>query len=478
MRRAFIICVAMLLSAYGTLSAQMVRGGGANFEGVRLSAVNIEHNDGMLRIAMNMELGGKHLHTDYATIYTPMLYNGDNSIELQSVGVFGHNHYYTTLREEHRRIASIPDEWRLRRRDLPASVDYYVEVEFEPWMNGADLAVVEELYGCNDRLVAVADVVVAEYSEPMIVPTYIFVLPERVESSVHHASSSAQVDFPISKAVIDPNFNSNRTEIALLDGSLDSLSSDKNIVVTSLVVRGSASPEGAKAFNAELAHERADALVQYINEHYNIPNGVLTTYYDTNHWADVRSWVAQSDVANRQAVMQLIDRYSTSDNLNAMLRERYPEVYELLLAEYYPQLRSASYDVEYDVKSYEDIDRIVAVAMSAPMTLTSDELAMAATKVNQSSPEFDNIIMAIVAKTPNAAAANINAANVLMRRGELLRAERHLAKAGTSAEADYARAIYALHMGNYGEAKRLLKHVEKSIGRAATILRELESVGL
>jgi predicted Zn-dependent protease len=85
--------------------------------------------------------------------------------------------------------------------------------------------------------------------------------------------------------------------------------------------------------------------------------------------------------------------------------------------------------------------------------------------------------MAIVAKTPNSPVANINAANVTMRRGELERAERHLAKAGTSADADYARALYALHMGNYSEAKHLLKRVGTKVSHAATRLDELTKAG-
>lgn len=477
MRRAFFLSAVMLLCLSGVVSAQVTHQKKENFEGVRISNVELKHVDGMMHITMSMEFGSKNIHTDYATIYTPMLYNGDANIELQSVGVFGHNHYYSTLRREHHHITAIPDEWCLRRRDLPARVNYVAEVEYEPWMNGAALVVVEQYYGCNDELLALGEVVIDEYTEPMIVSTYIFVLPEEVVSGVHHASSSAQVDFPVNKAVIDPNFNGNSREIAILDKSLDSLSADKNVVVTRIVVRGSTSPEGGHAFNDELAHARANALVAHISQHYNIPSGVLATYYDTDHWADVRTWVAQSDIANRQEILNLIDSHSTSANLNAMIMERYPEQYQLLLDEYYPSLRNASYDVEYDVTEYEDIDRIVAVAVTAPMSLTADELTMAASKVDQSTPEFDNIIMAIVAKTPDSASANLNAANVMMRRGELQRAARHLAKAGTSAEADYARALYALHMGNYDEAKHLLKRVESKIGCAAKILDKIEQAG-
>ena len=85
--------------------------------------------------------------------------------------------------------------------------------------------------------------------------------------------------------------------------------------------------------------------------------------------------------------------------------------------------------------------------------------------------------MTIVTKAPNKPAANINAANVAMRRGELQRAEHHLAKAGTSAEADYARALYAIHMGDYSEAKHLLKRVESKVAHASKLLNKIEQAG-
>ena len=475
MRKIFTLCVMLLGMA--TLATAQSAPRRDNFEGVRLSNANIVHQQGMLKISITMEFGGKHLRTDHATIYTPVLYNGSNNIELQSVGIFGRNHYYAMLRDKHPRLMSIPADWCLRRGDLPASVDYYAEVEYEPWMNGAYLAIFEQLYGCNDELLAVGDIVIDEYREIDLEPIYLFVLPERVECGVSHVSRSAHIDFPVCKSVIDPNFHGNRQEIAIIDSSLDSLSGDSNLVVTRLVVRGSASPEGGVALNDELAHERAAALVKHIKQHYNIPQGVLATYYDTNHWADLRAWVAKSDIAERQALLRFIDENSKSPNFNAMLMERFPKQYQQLLDDYYPSLRNASYDVEYDVKNFVDVDRIVAVAATAPMTLSVNELNVAATTLSEACPVFDNVIMAIVAKTPNDPAANINAANVAMRRGDLRRAEYHLAKAGTSAEADYARALYALHMGDYGEAKHLLKRLESKISHASKLLNKIEQAG-
>ena len=449
----------------------------SDFQGAKISNVALKRSGEMLRITMNVELGSKHMRTNCATIYTPVLYNDGNEIALQSVGVYGRNHYYAMLRDE-KRHSSVPLDWQLRHKDLPAEIDYVAEVEYEPWMNGADLSLVEQVYGCHNKLISVGDIIVGEYSEPTIVPTYLFILPERVESGVTHYARNAHVDFPVNVATIDPNFNSNRHEIAIIDGNLDSLRTNANVVITKVVVRGSASPEGGQSLNTELAEERADALVKHIREHYNVPGSVLTTLYETNQWADVRAWVEQSNLKNRNGVVQLLSSNVALDRLNTMLMERYPEEYEHILTQFYPSLRRAEYDIEYDVKNYKDIEHIVAVAISSPATLSTDDLTTAASQLNESSPEFDNVILTIVAKNPNDTTANINAANVAMRRGELRHAERYLSRAGNSAEADYARALYAIHQGNYGEAKRLLKRVEGKVAHASKLLTKLNQLGL
>lgn len=448
-----------------------------NFEGVRLSNIEMKRSGDMLHISMTMELGSKHMRTNSATIYTPVLFHASDEITLQSVGVYGRNHYYAMLRaEEHQHV--VPLDWQLRRKDLPARIEYFANVEYEPWMNGAHLAVVEQAYGCYNKLIGAGDVVVGEYVEPTIVPTYLFILPERVESGTTHYTRTAHVDFPVRVATIDPNFNGNRNEIKMINSNLDSLQGNDNVIITKFVVRGSASPEGGQALNTELAHERANALVKLISSHYNIPRGKLTTLYETDHWAEVSQWVEQSNLTNRKGIIKLIESQSDHEQLNTKLMEQYPEEYERILKEFYPTLRMAEYDIEYDVTSHQNIDEIVAVAVSSPSTLTSDELTMAASRLNQSSPEFDNVILTIVAKKPNDATANINAANVAMRRGELKHAEKYLLRAGTSAEADYARALYAIHMGNYSEAKHLLKRVSSKVAHASKLLNKLDKMGL
>lgn len=474
MKKILILIAALGIVANATAQKSLHH---SNFEGVRVSNVGLTHKGDTLHIEMIMELGSKDIRTTRATIYTPVLFNGDNELVLPSVGVYGRSHYFTMLRaEEHHH--TIPLDWQLRHKDLPAEVAYQTDVEYMPWMNGAELALVEQMYGCHNKLVAIGDVVVGEYSEPVIVPTYIFVIPEMELSGTTPYTRTAQIDFPQNVAVIKADFDKNGEAIATINTLFEDLSQSSDTTINSLWVNASVSPEGGKEFNDELVEARAAALINHIRTLIDIPDATIMVDYYTNNWEKVRAWVTQSTLPHREAIAELIDENIDSENLNEIIAERYPKEYHTMLTKFYPTLRLAEFRVDYDVKNYREVERIIAIARTEPESLSDDELNTAAANLDQTSPEFENVVMAIVAKHPNDATANLNAGNVKMRRGELRHAEHYLKRAGTSAEADYARALLAIHTGNYNEAKRLLKRVDKRITHAATLLEKIEEAGM
>lgn len=474
MKRILLLIASVALA--GQVWAEGTRLSG-DFEGVRVSNVELSHQGDMLNISMMMELGSRNIKSDRATIYTPVLYNGDNEITLPSAGVYGRNSYFTMLRaEEHH--GNLPYDWQLRRKDLPAEISYVADVEYEPWMNGSRLALVEQVYGGYHKIIAVGDVIIGEYREPTVVPIYLFIIPERVVSEGKSYTHTGEIWFEQNESTINPHFGKNKNELSALNMLLDSLSNNPNATVKHLEIEGSASPEGEMKFNTELAHERAAVLLAQIRGYVNVPNRVLTMCYNTDNWSAVSDWVAKSNITNRDAIVKLLSSKLSHEALNTALMERYPKEYQTILDKCYPALRTAKYVMEYATEIYSDVDRIVAIAATAPSTLNNEELNIAAANLDEQSPEFERVVLAIVAREPNNEAANINAANVSMRRGELNHAERYLKRAGTSAEADYARAMHAILKGHYGEAKRLLTKVSNKIAHAATLLQELEKAGV
>ena len=76
---------------------------------------------------------------------------------------------------------------------------------------------------------------------------------------------------------------------------------------------------------------------------------------------------------------------------------------------------------------------------------------------------------------PENPSANLNAASVALRRGELQRAERHLAKAGDSPEAVYDRGVLAFKLGDEESAVALFQAAaDRGLEAAKDMLRQMQ----
>lgn len=391
-------------------------------EGMRISDVAIEHDGDMLYVEMRMELQASHIKGRRARVYTPILYHSSKSIDLPSVGVFGREHYYVDKRQK-LLVEDVPDEWRLRRRDLPAVVSYYAAIPYEQWMNGATLRVEETLYGCCNRIEAFGEVIVAEYREWVFNPEYVDVKPTMMSQK---EVSNAYVDFPLMDANIDPKFSDNAVELALIDKFFASFG-DKSKQLGSIHIVGYASPDGEYQANAELAQHRAEALRTYIMKLGNYPPTIFILNSVSEDWEGVVEWLNGSTLKNREAIIEIIKSDMAPDEKEHAISSRYPQEFEVMLEECYPPLRRATYVVDYKVSS-ESLD---------------------------------------------ATSKSINAANAAMRRGDLTSAKSYLQSAGTSPLADYARALYAIHVGNLKEGVALLNKVKSSVPQATKLLNEL-----
>ena len=74
----------------------------------------------------------------------------------------------------------------------------------------------------------------------------------------------AHLDFPVSKAVIQPEFMNNHKELMNIHAMFDKIQNDKNLTVTGISIEGFASPEGPLKFNEQLSQKRAEALKNYL----------------------------------------------------------------------------------------------------------------------------------------------------------------------------------------------------------------------
>ena len=149
------------------------------------------------------------------------------------------------------------------------------------------------------------------------------------------------------------------------------------------------------------------------------------------------------------------------DAKDARIRRRYSRDYAFLLKEVYPALRHSDYKIDYNVRTFTSLDDILRVLSEDPRKLSLSEFYRAAQSMTPGSPEYNEVFETAVRLYPADPAANLNAANTAMSRGDLDAAARYIAKAGDSPEAVYASGILAALRGDYTAALPLMQRAAK-----------------
>ena len=173
----------------------------------------------------------------------------------------------------------------------------------------------------------------------------------------------------------------------------------------------------------------------------------------------------------------MIDNDMEPDAREQELKKRYPADYAYLYRKVYPGLRHSDYAVRYHVRTYTDVAEIRRLMKTEPQKLSLQELFLVAQDCVTGSDEYNEVFEIAVRMFPNDETANLNAANTAMGMGDLKNALRYLEKAGDSAEAAYARAVYAALNTDYDMAARLFDGArQKGIGEAVDALKQLEEI--
>ena len=246
--------------------------------------------------------------------------------------------------------------------------------------------------------------------------------------------------------------------MAKIVATIDSVRNDNDITVTTLTIKGVASPEGDYKNNERLAKGRTEALKSYVDNLYHFGADFIVTDYEPEDWAGLRKYVAGSNLAHKREILQIIDDQTLDiDIKDRRIQVRYGDEYIFLLNEVYPTLRRSDYRIEYTVCSYNDVETIRKIMTTTPYKLSLSEMYMLAQTMEPGSDEYNEVFETAVRLYPNDETANLNAANAAMGRNDLRHAERYLTHAGNSAEAVYARGILAALRGDKESAERLIR---------------------
>lgn len=440
--------------------------------GITVSDPEIHHSGSYMIVDMALNLRGLSVRADRAVVITPRLVNGNDSIDLPSVGIYGRTRYYQYVRSGAGMLTG-PDETSYRASECPDSIAYNSIVAYQDWMNGATLSLHRSDYGCCSTLLSHRGTPISLYNEDFF-PVLVYVTPAAEATKSRSVQGSAFIEFPVNQTVIDPTFRSNSMELGKISATIDSVRADSDATITQVWLKGYASPEGSYERNRDLAIGRTDALMQYLRRLYSFDAGIISTAHEAEDWDGLRRYVGESQLGHRENILAIIDEETDPDARELAIRRRYPADYAILLRDCYPALRHTDYRIAYIIRSYDDPAEIYRVMHESPQKLSLNELNLVASQFEPGTEEFSEVFETAVRMFPTDPTANLNAANAAMRRDDLASAARYLTRAGNSAEAVYARAALAIRNKDYDTARSLLTEAQSlGLPQATLTLDEL-----
>ena len=467
------ILFAMSLPLAVSLSAQELAGSQVQIDN---KAVTLGE-DTQLLVGMDVTLpADMKVDANGVLALTPILVEKDGANKaLPAIYVYGRTRQLVA-----ERTGKIPaDAFQIVRRDNGdvQTIRYTARVPYENWMNGSDLKMLGTISGCADcmqeeNLAYISPVLIERYVPQ---PVIAFVKPA-AEIKQRAEKGSAYLDFPVNQTKIYKDYRRNPYELAEINRTIQVVKDNADTKITGISLHGYASPEGTYANNTRLAKGRSEALKSYIMNEYGMPADLFTVEYTPEDWAGLRTYVEKNPVAHKEQVLELID--SNIDNLDvkeSRIKALDGQMYKELLRDIYPALRHTDYMVHYTVRAY-NIDEAKELLKTRPQLLSLEEMYLVAQTYEEGSEEFNEVFDIAVRMYPADPIANINAAAMELKRGNIDQAVRYLERSDkSSAAAQNNQGVYHLLKGELSQAEVCFNKA-KSLG-AEQANANLEELG-
>lgn len=115
------------------------------------------------------------------------------------------------------------------------------------------------------------------------------------------------VNFRLGSSAVEPEFADNARQISEITDFLESVNKDESVEITGVSFCGTTSLEGSYQLNQNLARKRLSALEQIVRSKVAIPESLVSRDDNYIPWSDLRSWVDDSDMRQKEEILGIID---------------------------------------------------------------------------------------------------------------------------------------------------------------------------
>lgn len=475
----YVLTGVALMLASGSVNAK-------NEQPLKVYDLGVTVNEEPKTVDLKIDLNLKDIKVgkNREVIFTPVLISAEreDSMMLEPITICGRDRWYHYLRDG---ILDNPAS-RIYRAGASEMVTVAETVPFEKWMGHSTLEMREETANCCSSPTLIpgntpsGNVLLATINtdRPALDYEYVFAPPMEDGPVKKSVEGKAFVNFVVNRTELNPDYMINRSEIQKILNSIDVVKKDPDAIITNVHIKGFASPEGPYDNNVRLAKGRTATLAQYVNDLYKFDNGIMTTSYDPEDWAGLRSYITDSldfNISNRREILEVIDGPLGFDAKDMALKTRFPADYQVILKEIYPWLRHSDYTVTYTIKVYTDLKELMRLYNTDPTKLRAIDFYTIAQQYPQGSKDFLDVMKTAVEVYPDDPMINLNVANLYLQEGDFDAAQSCLLKAGLNPEANFARGVLAAKRGDYREAEKYFTIAkEAGIPQAATYLNQLQ----
>ena len=114
--------------------------------------------------------------------------------------------------------------------------------------------------------------------------------------------------FAVGKATIDRAYFENDKQMDSITRVLTVVLQDTTIAIKQIRIVGMASFDGPLKANIRLAQSRADALRDYLQQRFDLPEEIYQVYNGGENWQELRWYLDQETFPNKEQVLQAIDK--------------------------------------------------------------------------------------------------------------------------------------------------------------------------
>lgn len=199
---------------------------------VAIDGAELRATDDSIHVRMRIDLSDLELSANRSVMLWPWLRIEADSTRLPGVAVMGRRQYIYAQRN----AEAVPAGTQVTRRvnGTPQRMDYVAAVPVAKRPGRVRLYVDEDSCGCERRVLASAERLVAErdFTPVVFTPRLAYIQPEAETRKARDERGMAFLDFPVNTSTIRADYRGNAAELAKIARTIDRVRADKDMTIT------------------------------------------------------------------------------------------------------------------------------------------------------------------------------------------------------------------------------------------------------